>query len=290
MAPLDPWQFEFEGLLLDVDAGYDVVRVTGLGMPDVRGIEVARLDDHGAFPTRKEVTDHRVMDLTVQVIGDIGDDIDTKIEAMGEVFKPNDTARPFRFNIPVGYGTAKTSDDTRRVNAYVRRKHVGLLEQRNVAMVPVDLQLVCVDPRIYDDIETTVSFALGNPDVGRTYDRTYDVAYGGGQSGVEQVNNIGNFATRPVATINGPCTNPRIENVTVGRTIQVNISLAGTDSLTIDFDKRTILLNGTASRYNSLDPDSQWWDLVPGLNEVRYAADSFQGQSSMDLVYRSAWM
>ena len=45
---------------------------------------------------------------------------------------------------------------------------------------------------------------------------------------------------------------------------RLNITLASTDSLVIDMGARTVILNGVASRYNTIVTGSSWWTIPPG--------------------------
>jgi hypothetical protein len=55
----------------------------------------------------------------------------------------------------------------------------------------------------------------------------------------------------------------------------------------IDLYNRTVRLNGTASRRNTLiNPD--WFMLSPGDNIIRYRADS-SGNPDASISYRNAW-
>jgi hypothetical protein len=58
----------------------------------------------------------------------------------------------------------------------------------------------------------------------------------------------------------------------------------------VDFDAKTVVLNGTASRYSTLTTDSTWWEIAPGTVNVRYAADTFDPASLLTLVWSSAWI
>lgn len=120
-------------------------------------------------------------------------------------------------------------------------------------------------------------------DGGRTYPRVYPLSYGANTGTSQLVSNSGNVDTWPVTTIDGPITNPRLENVTTGQTLSLSIEVADGAFLEVDHSQRTVKLNGTASRYASLLSPVQWWPLVPGINAIRLGADT-SGAGAQALV------
>jgi hypothetical protein len=119
----------------------------------------------------------------------------------------------------------------------------------------------------------------------------FPVTFGSaGTAGVVNAVNNGNFPTRPVIVIAGPVDNPILQNLTTGQYVQFAISLGVADTLTLDFDLHTVLLNGTASRRNTMTPSSQWWELAPGTTQILYGANTTQVGSIATVTYRNAWM
>ena len=92
--------------------------------------------------------------------------------------------------------------------------------------------------------------------------------------------NLGNYPTRPTVSIFGPCVNPVVTNFTTGEIMQCIISLVSGDELDIDFDARTILLNGQ-SRYSTKTTASTWWEIAPITVEIHFNANAFVSGSSM---------
>jgi phage-related protein len=127
--------------------------------------------------------------------------------------------------------------------------------------------------------------------LGRTYDRTYNLTYGGGSiSNSTAIVNVGNWTTYPVITITGPVTNPTIGNVTTGQYMTVNYSLTNTDTLVIDLDQKLITLNGVSAR-NLLAGNSEWFGAPPGTSYFTFTGTNiFVGITTATVVYRSAWV
>ncbi len=91
-----------------------------------------------------------------------------------------------------------------------------------------------------------------------------------------------------MAVINGPVVDPFLENTATGEIVRLTGTLDAGDYLVVDSDARTVLLNGTASRYSWVSPGSTWWQLEPGANSVRYGATSGSGTGT--LTSRSVWI
>lgn len=90
------------------------------------------------------------------------------------------------------------------------------------------------------------------------------------------------------ARIDGPISQPSITHQELGRTLTFDITLLAGEYLLIDSADRTVLLNGTASRYSTLRrPD--WFDLYPGpaLNTIRFNGTT--GAGTLTFTWQDAW-
>lgn len=116
----------------------------------------------------------------------------------------------------------------------------------------------------------------------------FNIDFGGGATPAGA--NFTNSGNRPAPVqfiITGPVINPIIFNNTTSNALRFNITLSGTDTLTINTRDRTVYLNGTQNRRNALTfPD--WFFLAPGVNSITYAGQSGVG-STLNVQYRSAW-
>lgn len=156
------------------------------------------------------------------------------------------------------------------------------------------LQLVAADPRIYGATlnTSTVSSAAASTTAGRSFNKSFDITYGATPPlGQLLVTNAGTTTTYPVIRIYGPGNNPRLYNFTTSQTIALTYSLGTGDWLTIDTLNRTVLLNDGSSRYGAVDfPNTSWWGMVPGVNDLRFAFDAYLAGSSMRVDWRDAWL
>lgn len=153
------------------------------------------------------------------------------------------------------------------------------------------MQVKAPDPRRYDDTATVLTLY---PPTGATGGVTLPAAVpwtlstAGVSTSSATAVNAGTVATRPVVVLNGPLVDPQIANVTAGKSLALTITLASDDVLTLDFDRRTVLLNGSASRSSVLTSSAAWWELAPGGNDLAFTAGG--GAGSATVTYRSAWL
>jgi len=125
---------------------------------------------------------------------------------------------------------------------------------------------------------------------GRSFPKAYPKSYGTVQvGGSATLNNAGTFPMSPIVRIYGPTDNPTVENYTTGKQVSLALSIADGDYIEIDMAKKTVMLNGTASRFSSL-ADRDFWDLQPGGNDIRYSAQTVQTGSYIVVDYRDAWL
>src|SRR5579875_104678 len=154
------------------------------------------------------------------------------------------------------------------------------------------LGLVAADPRKYATAPTVEAVTLPAVAPGLQFPLVFPLTFGSPSSGGNlTVTNEGDFESRPVFQITGPCESPEIQNLTTGQFMSFNITLGPTDVLTVDCNSRAVLL-GSASRRATLVPGSQWLSIVPGNNDLTYRAYSSvaASQSSLSVTAYSAWI
>lgn len=109
-----------------------------------------------------------------------------------------------------------------------------------------------------------------------------------------------NLGTKPAewtARIFGPITGPRLILAATGEQVDFKetLEVAVGDYLTIDSATRTVFYNGlsTASRYQYLDfqnTSSDWFQLQPGLNQVRLSGDSYTVPTQAIITFRDTYL
>jgi phage-related protein len=149
----------------------------------------------------------------------------------------------------------------------------------------------CPDPRYYDYTTQTASMAPTQP-LGRTYDRTYNLTFGGGtQTQTATVVNSGTTTTYPIITIYGPVANPVVGSTTSSQALSFNYTMIQSDIISIDLQYKTILLNGNPAR-NLLKGSSQWFAAAPGTSLFYFAGDPGSttiGQTNATVQWNNAY-
>ena len=134
--------------------------------------------------------------------------------------------------------------------------------------------LICADPLAYSQTQTTSGLA--------------------GQGTAFTVTNGGTVETWPVLRVTGPATNPKVVNVTTGKTIELDASSYTVASGTyVDIDTRaeTIVDSAGASQLSKMDMTvSTFWPLKSGANSVRLDATGTGAGTRLDASYRDAWL
>ena len=145
------------------------------------------------------------------------------------------------------------------------------------------------DPRIYDAAFTSPSVGLPSASGGLTFNATANFVFGtAGTGGSLVASNLGNYPAPWVAQIFGPVVNPSITLAASGMTVNFSGTINAGDVLTIDSLARSVLLNGTASRYSLVVSPTQWFALPVGNSTIQFNAAS--GTGTLTFNYRSVWM
>jgi hypothetical protein len=276
-------QITHNGLTMGADTDYRFTRISGLiDTPGVRTSDEDRARRHGQLPG-DDYAGGRSIQASIKVEAEHPSDAWTLL-SQALVIGLDET--PMLVEMPGLAGG-------RQVLLYARVRNQKLVIDHDYMAVGlgfVNVDWWCTDPRIYDAALTSLATTMATlAGTGRSYPRSYPLSYGGAVSaGLVTATNEGEFPAPWEATIVGPVGNPRIENVTTGETVAFTGSLAAGEELVIGSDLRSVLLDGTASRYSWLTRGSEWFDVQPGANEIRLAGTS--GSGSMTFNFRSAWI
>lgn len=103
---------------------------------------------------------------------------------------------------------------------------------------------------------------------------------------VTTIGNSGNVDDYPVLVLNKQMVDPVFTNTTTGKFMKLTGTFSASTSqlLVIDMAKRIITLDGEVK--NALrTPDSSWWALIPGQNEIEVKAAVFPA-STMTIKHR----
>jgi hypothetical protein len=280
--PLVDYSMSFRGVTIGDGTDVDILLADGLeGMPDVRSGDIARSGVHGLSPGR-DLYGGRAIRIDIEIMQD-AETLGTTLDDLKAAFSVSSEESELLWKLP--------GQVERRVLARCRRRPVPIASPNHqLGVQALSVELIATDPLVYASSETVESTAFPEGAEGYTYNRTYPRAYGAaGEGGIVTVDNDGTEDAPWQATITGPWVNPRIEHVATGLMLEFGITVASGETLVIDARDgyRTVLLNGTASRYSTIQAGSTWFKLPPGTNEVRFAGSS--GSGTAELRMRSAW-
>jgi hypothetical protein len=284
-SPTANFGFSYNGWLFGgTGQGVQVLSVTGLeDLPTLRVQDDNRGYFDGMF-TGRDFLNGRTITMELQIMSDGSNNYQVYLQQLQQyLISQQSGTTVLQFNLP--------TRGTRRVNARVRRRAIAVNPEYTYGKAYATIEFFCPDPRIYNDTATTYTFTPASG-TGRTYPRVYPMLYNAttGTPGNQQtmVNN-GNYTTYPIYTIVGPCSNPSIVNANTGTALNFNVTLASTDTLTVDTDMKTVLLNNVVSR-NLLAAGSQWSGFDPGNTLLSLLVSTYTAGASMVVSYRDAYI
>ncbi len=110
--------------------------------------------------------------------------------------------------------------------------------------------------------------------------------------GSTTIDNDGDVATWPRWTITGPGTAIYLKNLTTGKTLALDVTLAANESVVIDTTPgvRTITKNDGSSLFANQEADSILWPLARGSNSVQLEMSSADVGSSIAFTYERRWI
>lgn len=271
------------GVILNSDSSgvpfVDVISVVGLDNAPYRETRREHEGADGGFMDAEFERGRDVL-LNVDIYTDSGT-MESYLDSLKANFAPSTSLVPFYFKAP--------GVDERLI--YV--KPLGLKydweQLRRTGQARGQFKMFAEDPRIYtaNEQSETIPFSAGAL-TGFGFNLAFNFGFGGAAStdGV-LVNNLGNRPSPPLFTIHGPCSEPSIRDETYGNILSFNITLAASETLVVDTKYKTVRLDGTVNRRNTMT-NYDWFFLQPGETFIRYGASTGTG-SSLDLTFRSAW-
>jgi Phage tail protein len=276
---LDDYSFAFGdmGTVLNTDS---------MGLPFIDVTSVSGLD---AAPLRTTTDEHQGVDgtyvdspymsmRTIVVTGTLytpPTDPDTLLKQLRADYNSN-VVRPFYFQLP--------GQPVRFINGQGGGLQYNVDTNRRIGSTPVQFSVLCSDPYIYDYPAQAGSISVPAViSVGTGFNMAFNVGFGGSVPGNSvSVFNYGTHTAYPVITITGPVTNPVLIDA-YGVTMPFTISLAASDSLVINCQNKSVVLNGTISRRTSL-AGLKWFSVPAGMSEsIFFSASAGTGSCTVSL-------
>lgn len=281
---LADWEMEYRGYIFGGDRDLRLIAVDGvLSSPDVSSSDRARLLRHGmAYGT--DWVRGRAITITAELVGDKHSGFAAKVAAVKQAFTVGGGAAPLKLMFPTVANGYELS-----IDAVVRRVAWPIGGLHWLAHDTVTIELWAGAPW-FTSAPTVKTVTLPVASGGGQFDAQFDFGFGiAGHGGLATVNNAGNWPAPVTIRVDGPLVNPRVENLTTGQTLALDMTIPAGSFVLFNSDTRSVLLNGTASRYGSLSAGSEWFDLAPGTNEISFrAVTATEGTAS--IICKSAWI
>jgi len=173
-------------------------------------------------------------------------------------------------------------------NARVRDSKTVITPDFTYGYITSQWIFYCPDPRFYDNTQQSASL-VGTNYLGRLYNRTYPLTFGGGAAGTT-ITNTGWANTYPIITITGPITNAIVGNSTQGNYITIQGTYANTDTIIVDLGQRLVTLNGASAR-NLVAGGSNWFYAQPGANQFYLAGTgTLAGTTSATITWYNSYI
>nr|WP_203617816.1 phage tail domain-containing protein [Streptomyces bauhiniae] len=191
--------------------------------------------------------------------------------------------------------TALTVWEQTPKQAIVRRSGKLLTQYVTDRTATWSVLVTAADPRRYETTQQTGTTGLPSTTGGLTFPVTFPAAFSATTvSGQIVASNTGSIGTRPVITITGPVSAPSVSALYPDgsvRQLLYSLDLAAGDTLVIDVDAHSVLLNGNVSRRRFLTV-SGGWPAIPASAAVafQFQAAAYNPTAALTVAWRSAWM
>lgn len=252
---------------LGEDTGYELeFPIVGLAKPDIRmaGSEYSGRD--GGFVSAQYYARRQIV-LNGFIIGLSCDDFETKKQ---------DFLNELRIRTSLDIFITTFANRNFYTSAYLMDVKMDITSQTAGRF---QVSLICEDPFLYDagdgiDPESGYSLVPIYRSLSGGYETPYELPVEW-EPGSEYtiVNNNGDIIIYPQIVLTGTFTNPRIDNLTTGGYVAIDVVTGPGDVLIIDMKERTVTLNG-GSILPYRTETSSWWGLVVGQNKIALNTDS----------------
>lgn len=253
------YSFSFNGTIFGgAGSPYQITSVDGLeGIPVLRTQDDNRGYQDGMFSGR-DFYAGRTITFTLLVLESPTLSAQANLNFLQSVLLPQQSGTtPLYFLIP--------PNTQQFINARVRAVRTAITPEYTYGYIVAQVEFFCPNPLYFDDSLNTAFLSVSNP-LGRTYNRIYNLTYGGGTyATTTSVTNNGWATAYPTITINGPIVNPILGNSTTNEFLFLTGSYSNTDDLVIDLYNKLITLNGNPAR--NLLSSGTWFAAPPGTTQ-----------------------
>ncbi len=269
--------------LNDTPRIYHLTSIEGFDSPALREVRENRPGMHGQIDYTN-LLGERLLAFNGKILADNTSERDSQRQSLINAFKLDGTYNWLKWQV--------SGEIAKQIYCKVFDLKVIDSYEDNPFFRDFIINLLAVDPRIYSQEEITKTVYIPSVEGGRIFPKTYPKTYGTIQVGGKiTCTNNGNFSNLPIVRMYGPLSNPKIRNNNDdAKEILINMEVADGDYLEIDFEEKTIMLNGTTSRYNYLSNDSKWWKIKSGNNEIEFRDGLGDTDGKAEIIFRHSWI
>jgi phage-related protein len=280
------YSFSFNGQTFGGEGSpYQILSVDGLeGLPGIRNQDDNRGYADGMF-SGQDFLAGRTISIIFNTFGSGATSAQANYYTIQQALLPQVSGTtPLYFKLPNITGD-------QYINARVRGSQTTLDVNYTFGYITSQVTFFCPDPRYYSSNNQTASLAY-TPPGGRTYNRVYNLEYGGGSVLITtNIANNGWATTYPIITLNGPITDPILGNQTQNKALYFTGSYTNTDDLVVDLYNKLITLNGQPAR--NLLISGEWFSAQPGNNSFYLTGDvgsTTVGLTAATVTWNSAYI
>lgn len=248
-----------------------LISIDGLGSPSPKKETISRSRAHGEIDLTLYYTG-RVLSLVGYIYGPDMPTINTKLDTFKSKLQlGSDHLLKFR--------RLGMADDEQLAVRVASSVDIGM-QSGAVQAIKWSMDLLAPDPRLYTSTERSGSYdpTAGAAGSGFSFPLVFPLVFAGDALTHLELTNQGNFPTPGVFTIEGPVTNPALDNDTTDQTFSTKgLILASGESAIIDMSRKSFSVQGV-NRMDFVDSaDTVWFDLIPGVNEMRLRGSGMSG-------------
>ncbi|MGY6501648.1 MAG: phage distal tail protein [Acidimicrobiales bacterium] len=277
---MEDWTVSYRGLLMGPGTAIGVVSLTGLeDAPDVIVFDQDKVRGVGRVKAPLGVQGRTPMgrfEISKSSAGSVGD----ALAALQAATVTTDSEDVLAWKVP--------GRPARQIMARAIRRSIPMDLRFGLGAAEATVQWEASDPRMQALVERSDSTGVGETIGGLGFPHGFPHGFGFATPGTVSIQNDGNFPAPWTATLAGPLSSPRIGLVGNNGELALNgFTLPAGQTLEFDSRDRTVLLNGTASRYGSLTT-RRWFDLPVGSSLVQLSASA--GDGSLTVRWRDTWI
>lgn len=278
------YSFSFNGLTFGGSATpYQILSVDGLeGIPQIRNQDDNRGYADGMFSGQDFLGGRNITITFLTLATSGGNSAQTNHNLIQNALLPQTSGTtPLYFILP--------PSGEQFINARVRSFITNIDPNYTYGYITSQVTFFCPNPTYYDSTLQSGVLSVSNP-LGRTYNRTYNLVYGGGSTAVTTtVTNNGRWAAYPTITLNGPITNPTLGNTTQNKYLTFTGTYTNTDSLVIDLYNKLVTLNGVTAR-NLLTSGDWFWAPVGTSQFYMTGTSTLAGTTTATVVWYNTYI